>query len=134
MDYAPINNLCPRQTHHTLSPWSLTSSVPEGVYKSVFNNRHGYHDLPLASKEDRNLTAFITPFGRYRCRTAPPGLKPSEDALTNRMDGLFQATERSRQCRDDTLIFDNTIKQQLDQICNVFDNANGLTLNPGSLP
>ena len=112
VNYTPVNPHYPRQTHHTKSPWTLAASVPEGVRKSVFNNWHGYHSLPLDSEEDKDLTAFITPFGWYRYLSAPKGLKPCGNAFTDRMDQLFQETKRSRQCVDDTLLYDETIEQQ----------------------
>ena len=40
----------------------------------VFENWHGYHSLAIASEEDKDLTTFITPFGRFRYLTALQGL------------------------------------------------------------
>ena len=130
--YIPVNPHCPRQTHHTQSPWNLASPVPEGIRKSVFNNWHGYHSLPLDSKEDKDLTAFITPFGRYRYLSAPQGLKPCGDALPERMDRLFQDTKRSRRCVDDTLLYDDTIEQQYHRSWDFLSRcaANSIILNP----
>ena len=132
VDYSPVNVHCPRQTHHTPSPWTLASSVPEGVRKSVFDNWHGYHSLQLASEQDRDITTFITQFGRFRYLTAPQGLKSSGDGFTDRMDRLFQDTERSRRCVDDTLIYDDTIEQQFHRSCEFLDRcaSNGIILNP----
>ena len=92
VDYTTVNPHCPRQTHHTHSPWNLASLVPEGVRKTVFDNLHGYHSLPLDSEENKDLTAFITPFGRYRYLSASQGLKTCGDAFTDHMDRLFRPT------------------------------------------
>ena len=47
------------------------------------------------------------------------------------MDRLFQATERSRRCVDDTVIYDDIIEQQYYQVCNFRNRcaANGINLN-----
>ena len=132
VDYGPVNTHCPRQTHHTPSPWHLAASVPEKTRRTVLDNWHGYHSLPLATEKDRNLTTFITPWGRYRYLTAPQGLKPSGDGFTDRMDSLFSDFERSRRCVDDTLLYDDSIEAQFFRTCSFLDRAarHGIILNP----
>ena len=49
VDYNVVNTHCPRQTHHTPSPWQLASSIPGGTYKSVQDNWNGYHSVALQS-------------------------------------------------------------------------------------
>ena len=61
VDYTAVNLHCPRQTHHTLSPWHLAAGVPSEAYKTVLDNWNGYHSVSLATEEDRDLTTFITP-------------------------------------------------------------------------
>ena len=96
------------------------------------DNWHGYHSLPLATEADRNLTTFITPWGRFRYRTSPQGLKPSGDGFTDRMDALYADFERSRRCVDDTLLYDDTIEAQFYRTCEFLDRAghHGIILNP----
>ena len=131
-DYTPVNPHCPCQNHHTHSPWNLASLVPEGGMKSVFGNWHGYHSLPLDSEEDKFLTAFITPFSRYRYLSAPQGLKPYGDAFTDHIDRLLQDTKRFRRCMDDTLLYDDTLEQQYHRSRDFLSRcaANGIILNP----
>ena len=132
VDYGPLNSHCPRQTHHTVNPWQLATSIPEQKRKTVLDNWHGYHSLPLASEEDKALTTFVTPWGRYRYCTAPQGLRPSGDGFTDRMDRLFENFERSRRCVDDTLFFDDTIEQQFFRTCEFLDRCgrHGIIINP----
>ena len=132
VDYGPLNTHCPRQTHHTVNPWHLATSIPEQKRKTVLDNWHGYHSLPLASEEDRALTTFVTPWGRYRYCTAPQGLRSSGDGFTDRMDRLFEDFERSRRCVDDTLFFDDTIEQQFFRTCEFLDRCgeHGIIINP----
>ena len=132
VDYNAVNEHCPRQTHHTRSPWLLASSVPAGVRKTVLDNWHGYHSLPLASDQDMDLTTFITPWGRFRYKTAPQGLKSSGDGFTDRMDRAFEDFQRMERCVDDTLLYDNTIEEQFHRTCQFLDRcgSNGIILNP----
>ena len=131
VDFRNLNKHTPRQTHHTPSPWSLASSIPEGVLKSTFDCWHGYHSLEIA-EEDRELTSFITPWGRYRYLTLPQGVLSAGDAYTDRMDRLFEEFERMNRCIDDTAIWDKTIEEQFYRCCQFLDKcgANGIVLNP----
>ena len=90
VDYGAVNTHCPRQTHHTPSPWHLASGVPSRAYKTVLDNWNGYHSIGLATEEDKDLTTFITPWGRFRYCVAPQGLICSGDGFTDRMDRLYE--------------------------------------------
>ena len=70
VDMQPLNQHAIRETHHTQSPFHQARSVPPGTLKTVFDAWNGYHSVPL-KREDQHLTTFITPWGRYRYRTAP---------------------------------------------------------------
>ena len=70
IDYTQLNKHAPRQTHHTRSPFHIAVTVPGNTFKSVLDNWHGYHSVPI-DPTDRALTTFITPFGRYRYKTTP---------------------------------------------------------------
>ena len=61
-----------RETHHTQPPFHQARSVPKHTKESVFDAWNGYHSVGLC-KEDRALTTFITPWGRYRYMMAPQG-------------------------------------------------------------
>ena len=130
VDFRNLNKFTPRQTHHTQSPWCIACSIPEGVYKTCFDAWHGYHSLELA-EEDRELTTFITPYGRYRYLTLPQGVLSAGDAYTDRMDRLFEDFERTNRCIDDTAIWDESIEQQFFRTCQFLDRCanNGIILN-----
>ena len=83
VDFTPLNKFAPRQTHHTETPWAIVSSIPSNQVKSTVDCWHGYHSVPL-HPADRHLTTFITPYGRYRYRTAPQGLISAGDGYTHR--------------------------------------------------
>uniref|UniRef100_UPI00358E50A7 cingulin-like n=1 Tax=Myxine glutinosa TaxID=7769 RepID=UPI00358E50A7 len=72
VDFQALNAHATLETHHTPSPFYQARSVPNGKKKTVFDAWNGYHSVPIC-KEDRHLTTFITPWGRYRYKTAPQG-------------------------------------------------------------
>ena len=81
VDMQPLNQHAIRETHHTQSPFHQARSVPPGTLKTVFDAWNGYHSIPL-KREDQHLTTFITPWGRYRYRTAPQGYIASGDGYS----------------------------------------------------
>ena len=69
IDFTPVNKHAPRQLHHTKSPYVIATSVPRNQVKTVLDNWHGYHSVPI-HPDDTHLTTFITPYGRYKYKTA----------------------------------------------------------------
>ena len=132
VDYNVVNIHCPRQTHHTPSPWQLASSIPGGTYKSVLDNWNGYHSVVLSSEQDKDVTTFITPWGRFRYLVAPMGLRCSGDGFTDRMDRIYSDTPRMRRIVDDSLLYDNSVKDQFFRVCQALDTGSnhGAIFNP----
>ena len=132
VDYTAVNAHCPRQTHHTPSPWHLAAGVPSESYKTVLDNWNGYHSVSLATEEDRDLTTFITPWGRFRYKVAPQGFLSSGDGFTERMDGIYEGTERMKRCVDDSLLHDTSIREQFVRTCRFLDlgGNHGAIFNP----
>ena len=89
VDFQALNACATRETHHTQAPFHQVRSVPNHVKKTVTDAWNGYHSVPLR-EEDRHLTTFITPWGRYRYRTAPQGYISSGDGYTRRLTKLHQ--------------------------------------------
>ena len=67
---------------------------------------NGYHSIPL-KEEDRRLTTFITPFGRWRYTRAPQGFLSSGDGYNRRFDAILSDFERKERCVDDVLCHDD---------------------------
>ena len=70
VDFQALNIHATRETHHTQSPFHQAHSVPCNTKKTVLDCWNGYHSVPL-HPDDRHLTTFITPWGRYHYKTAP---------------------------------------------------------------
>ena len=72
VDLQPQNRSCVRQTHHVQSHFQLTGQFAQNTKKTVIDAWNGYHSVPIR-EEDRHLTTFITPCGRYRYKVAAQG-------------------------------------------------------------
>ena len=81
VNFQPINKFYIRENHHTPSPFDVASSLPQQVYKIVFD---AYTD-----KESIKLTTFITDLGRYQNLGAPQRHLASGDAYTRRYDNII---------------------------------------------
>ena len=109
VDFQPLNKHCTRETHHTQSPFHQARSIPGNTRKTVFDAWNGYHSVPL-HVDDRHLTTFITPWGRYRYRVAPQGYIASGDGYSRRYDEIVADIPNKTKCIDDTLLWSSTIK------------------------
>ena len=70
VDFQPLNMHAKRETHHTPSPFHQARYFPYDKKKTVLDTWNGYHSVPIR-EEDKHLTTFITPWGRYRYKTTP---------------------------------------------------------------
>ena len=131
VDLQALNLHATRETHHTQSPFHQARSVPAGKKKTVFDCWNGYHSVCL-HPDDRHLTTFITPWGRYRYKTAPQGYIASGDGFSRRFDEIVSDVPDKTKCIDDTLLWADNIEGSFYQAVNWLDicGQNGITLNP----
>ena len=131
VDLQSLNRHATRETHHTPSPFHQARSIPHGKRKTVLDAWNGYHNVPIR-EEDRHLTTFITPWGRYRYKTAPQGYIASGNGYTRRYDEIVATIPNKTKCIDDVLLWSNTIDESFDQTVNWLDicGRHGIILNP----
>ena len=131
VDFQPLNAHATRETHHTPSPFHQARSVPHNKKKTVMDAWNGYHSVPIR-EDDRHLTTFITPWGRYRYKTTPQGYIASGDGYTRRYDSIIADIPNKTKCIDDALIWADTLEESFFQTANWLDRCgrHGITLNP----
>ena len=131
VDFQVLNVHTARQTHHTQSPFHRARSVPSGKKKTVFDCWNGYHSIPL-HECDQHLTTFITPWGRYRYKTAPHGYIASGDGYSRGFDELVFHIPNKTKCIDDTRLWADNLKESFFQAVTWLDICGhlGITLNP----
>ena len=119
-----------RQTHHVPRPIHLADWVPRHTKKTVTEAWNGYHSVPIC-EEDRHITTFITPWGRYRYKVAPQGFVASVDAYNQRFDAIISDFKNKVKCFNDTLMWEDSFEAAFFQACAWFDlyALNGITLN-----
>ena len=130
VDLQALNRYATRETHHTQSPFHQARSVPHGTKKTVLDAWNGYHSVPIRP-EDRHLTTFITPWGRYRYKTAPQGYAASGDGYTRRYDEIVSHLPRKTKCVDDVLLWSDSIEESYHQTVEWLDicGRSGILLN-----
>ena len=130
VNFQPLNQYSCRQTHHTMSPFHQATSIPSGVKKTVLDAWNGYHSVAL-DPSCKDLTTFITPWGRYRYRTAPQGYLAAGDAYTERFDRIISEIPDKTKCVDDTLLWSNTIQESFVSTCKFLSHCarNGIVFN-----
>ena len=130
VNFVPLNKFSSRQTHHTMSPFHQASMIPANTYKTVCDAWNGYHSC-LLEEGSRNLTSFITPFGRYRYRTLPQGFLGAGDAYTERYDRIIAGVEDKTKIVDDTCLWKNSIAEAFFHTCKYLTlcSRNGIVFN-----
>ncbi len=131
VDMQALNANAVRETHHTPSPFHLARSVPHNTIKTVCDAWNGYHSVPL-HEDDRHLTTFITPWGRYRYRVCPHGYIASGDSYTRRFDEVVAHIPDKVKCIDDTLLWSHSVEASFYQAAEWLETCGnkGITLNP----
>ena len=131
VDLQALNDASVRQTHHTPSPFHQAMAVPHGTRKTVVDAWNGYHSLELRD-EDKHVTTFITPWGRFRYRSALQGFLASGDAYTRRFDEIISNVKNKTKCIDDVLLWEEDIEKAFFQTCDFLTlcGENGIILNP----
>ena len=106
-------------------------TVPHKVKKSTLDAWNGYHSVAIR-EEDRHLTTFLTPEGRFRYRTAPQGFLASGDGYTHRYDEITKNVDNIKRVVDDTLLYAKNLKDAFYQVAKYLELAgnNGIILNP----
>ena len=107
--------------YHTRSPWQVASSVPPNTTKTVLDAFawHGYHSVSV-------------PYGRFRYRTSPQGLKPLEDGYTHRTDELIGDEENHAKIVDDSILWNDDIRANFFKTCEFIRKCaqSGIIFNP----
>ena len=65
--------------------------------------------MPLRP-EDRHLTTFITPWGRYWYLRNPQSFVGARDSYNRRFDAILEDFRDKERCVDDTVFWDNNLE------------------------
>ena len=117
VDLRRLNKYAKRPVNPQPTPWELVRNIPKGAkIFAVFDALKGYHQLPL-DEESRSLTAFYTPFGKFRYCSIPMGFAPAGDLFTDRMGrAVDPALEGKLRCVEDCCIYGYSLPDILPKI------------------
>ena len=131
VDLRNLNVNCQRETEFVVPPYRQARMIPAGVWKTKTDAWNGYHSCPL-DERDRDLTTFITEWGRFRYLVAPQGFCASGDGYNQRYGKLMETMERQTRCVDDMAIWDEDITTHWWRIIRYLDTIarNGIIISP----
>ena len=131
VDFKRLNDQVKRPTHPMVSPREAVCRIEKARYFTKLDARHGYWQIPL-SEESRNLTVFMTPWGRYRYLRNPQGLISAGDEFNRRTDEAFERITNMVKVVDDCLVYDDDFDSHLEHVREVLQCAreHGITLSP----
>ncbi|XP_068229734.1 uncharacterized protein [Palaemon carinicauda] len=103
---------------------------PTAKFFTTADTLHSYWQMELA-EEDRHLTTFITPYGRFQHCRGPKGFAATGDAYCYRGDLSLQGMKKCVKVVDDILIFDDDLLSHYHRIHELLTccRKNGITLN-----
>ncbi|XP_043232767.1 uncharacterized protein LOC122387025 [Amphibalanus amphitrite] len=132
VDFTKLNRFVKRPTYPVRSPQDAVAFVsPGAAYFTKLDSKAGYHQVPIRP-EDRDLTCFITPWGRYRYLSAPMGIVSSGDVYNQRGDAALGDIPRTCKVVDDVLAYDADYAAHLQHVRQILlrCDQHGITLNP----
>lgn len=107
VDFKRLNDQACRPVHPTRSPREVVSNISGAQYFAKLDARHGYWQVPL-SEQAKQLTTFITPWGRHRYLRNPQGLISAGDEFNRCTDTAFQSIPNLAKVVDDCLVHGTT--------------------------
>ena len=127
VDLKHLNDAAKRQTNPVKAPFLQATAVPSDTYKTCLDAWNGFHSIPL-KEEDRPLTTFVTPWGRYRYKCLPQGFLAATDGYTERYDYITRDIKNMERCVDDAILYENSIEENFFRTCQYLSlcSANGI--------
>ena len=130
IDYTKLNQAVRREFFPMPSIEEALASLGNARCFSKLDANSGYWQMPL-SKKSRDITTFITPFGRFRCNRLPFGISSAPEVFHREMQRILVNCEGVICHMDDVLVFGSDTREhnrRLDKVLDTLLTA-GLTLN-----
>ena len=131
VDFTRLNRYVRRPVNPQPTPWETVRNLPKGTtHFAVFDALKGYHQIEL-DKESQDLTAFMTPFGRYVYLRLAFGLSSAGDVFTLHYGNAIDEATDGMRATEDTLIRGSTTAELLANTRRFFNACReaGITLN-----
>lgn len=106
VDFRHLNKYCLREHFTTSSVLETIQSIHADDAKlfTTFDAWKGYHQIELEEKS-KQLTTFITPFGRFRYERAPFGINSISEHYNRRMSEELHGLTNIQKVVDDNVVY-----------------------------
>jgi len=130
VDFTKLNVHVVRERLILPSTDECLAKINKGAVFSKLDARMGFWQIPLAT-ESRNLTTFLTPFGRYRFTRLPFGICSAPEHFQRRLYEILNGLEGCVNLMDDILVFGQSIQEHNIRLNKVLRrlSENNITLN-----
>ena len=117
VDFRRLNEFCKREYYQ--SPGAIECvqyiNAEEAGYFSKFDATKGFHQVEL-HEDCRDLTTFLTPFGRFRFKRAPFGITSIPEHYNRRMTEALRGLKGITRFVDDTMVYGRDKKEHLHNV------------------
>lgn len=122
VDYRRLNDITIDDKYPLPNINDLFDKLGKSLYFSTLDLASGYHQVEL-EKEDRQKTAFTTPFGLYEFNRMPFGLKTAPATFQRAMDNVLRGLQ-GLHCLiylDDVIIFSTSLQEHVSKLRAIFE-------------
>ena len=116
LDPQALNAGLRRSTHPVPTIDELLPEIAEAKVFSKCDVRHGFWHIQL-DPESAELTAFVTPFGRYIWKRMPFGIKPASEIFQKRLEQALEGLEGVKNIHDDIMVWGVGSTDDEDEAC-----------------
>ena len=110
IDPKDLNAALLREFHPINTVEQVAQKCEKAQFFTVLDANQGYFQIQL-DDESKNLTAFNTPFGRFRYRRLPMGIKSAPELFQRIFGDLFEGIDDLDIIVDDFLIQANSLEE-----------------------
>ena len=112
IDFRQLNRYCKREYFTSLTVLESVQLIKadEAKYFSKFDAKKGYHQCEL-DENSKDLTTFLTPFGRYRYERAPFGINSIPEHYNRRMYEALKDLKGIARVVDDIMVYGGTAEE-----------------------
>ena len=131
LDPRDLNTAIKREHHVTPTLEEIIPKMSGAKHFSTVDAKCGYWNIRL-DEPSSFLTTFNSPFGRYRFKRMPFGLKMSQDIFQARIDRLDEGLPGVIVIADDIIVFGDTQEEHDEHLRRFLAHCqeHGLKLNP----
>ena len=132
VDLKGLNEWVKRPAYPVTSPHEAAyDTTPGSRFFTVMDAKNGYHQIPL-HEDSRDLTTFMTPWGRYRFTRGPQGCNATGDKYNCEVDKAIAGIKDVAKVVDDIKTANPGIKEHIERVIEILERCrqHGITLSP----